>query len=145
MTSGGFVSVEALDRATCWGLAHSVPLGRVAMIRRRHPIILPVNFVVADTRIVYRTASGTDLAPYQNAEDVAFEIDGIDEERRLGWSVLIVGRATVLRDADEIARLAGRLETWAPGDRDLVVQIRPQEITGRQVVRTSGERLVGPR
>jgi hypothetical protein len=73
---------------------------------------------------------------------MAFEIDGVDDERQLGWSVVVVGRATIMRDQPEIERLAGMLEPWAPGDRSVFVALRCDEVSGRQVVRTSGQRLV---
>jgi hypothetical protein len=47
-----------------------------------------------------------------------------------------------MRDRLEIERLAGRLEPWAPGDRGVFVAMRCDEVSGRQVVRTSGQRLV---
>jgi nitroimidazol reductase NimA-like FMN-containing flavoprotein (pyridoxamine 5'-phosphate oxidase superfamily) len=142
MTTQEIVSVEALDRATCWSLVDRQSVGRVAMLRRRRPMILPVTYVLDGETIVYRTAEGSTLVPFGSAEDMAFEIDGFDAERQLGWSVVILGRATIMRDRLEIERLAGRLEPWAPGDRGVFVAMRCDEVSGRQVVRTSGQRLV---
>jgi hypothetical protein len=105
-------------------------------------MILPVTYVLDGETIVYRTAEGSTLVPFGSAEDMAFEIDGFDAERQLGWSVVILGRATIMRDRLEIERLAGRLEPWAPGDRGVFVAMRCDEVSGRQVVRTSGQRLV---
>jgi nitroimidazol reductase NimA-like FMN-containing flavoprotein (pyridoxamine 5'-phosphate oxidase superfamily) len=142
MTTQEIVSVEALDRATCWSLLERQSVGRVAMLRRRRPMILPITYTIDGEIIVYRTAEGAALVPFGSAEDMAFEIDGIDEERQLGWSVLVVGRATIMRDRPEIERLAAGLEPWAPGDRSVFVALRADEVSGRQVVRTRGQRLV---
>jgi len=142
MTTQEIVSVEALDRATCWTLVGRQSVGRVAMLRRRRPMILPVTYVVDGETIIYRTAEGSTLVPFGSAEDMAFEIDGVDEERQLGWSVLVVGRATIMRDQPEIERKAAGLEPWAPGDRSVFVALRADEVSGRQVVRTRGQRLV---
>jgi nitroimidazol reductase NimA-like FMN-containing flavoprotein (pyridoxamine 5'-phosphate oxidase superfamily) len=142
MTGQEVITVEALDRATCWSLIDRQSVGRVAMLRRRRPMILPVTYVLDGETIVYRTADGSTLVPFGGAEDMAFEIDGVDDERQLGWSVVVVGRATIIRDQAEIGRLAGTLEPWAPGDRGVFVALRCDEVSGRQVVRTSGQRLV---
>jgi uncharacterized protein len=142
MTTPEIVSVEALDRATCWSLVDRQSVGRVAMLRRRRPMILPVTYVLDGETIIYRTAEASTLVPFGSAEDMAFEIDGVDHERQLGWSVVIVGRATVMRDRLEIEHKASGLEPWAPGDRSVFVALRADEISGRQVVRTSGQRLV---
>jgi hypothetical protein len=67
---------------------------------------------------------------------VAFEIDGIDERIRRGWSVLVQGRGYDVTDAlDEISEMVRRLpvDPWAPGDKACWIRIDPDTISGRRL------------
>jgi hypothetical protein len=55
--------------------------------------IVPVNFVVADGSIVFRTTPYSELGTYGWRCDLTFETDQLDHATRSGWSVLAVGRA----------------------------------------------------
>lgn len=55
-----------------------------------HPAVVPVNYDVIDGAIVFRTAPGSVTASVVD-EEVAFEVDRVDEARSMGWSVLAVG------------------------------------------------------
>jgi uncharacterized protein len=135
-------AVEAIPADVCWDLIARMAVGRVAVVRRRAPIILPVNFKPSGHTLLYRTSSGSTLVPAGGSEDLAFEVDGVDEGSQLGWSVLVKGRATVVRDVVEATRLSTGLHAWAPGPHDVLVRIEATEVTGRQVVRTAGQRPV---
>lgn len=57
--------------------------------------------------------------------DAAFEIDGIDETSRTGWSVIVRGVTDEVTDPSEVRRLDGLgLEPWAPGPKAHWVHIR---------------------
>jgi len=109
-------------------------VGRVAVLVDGHPEIFPVNYVVDDAGdIFFRTDPGTKLDGVARAQTIAFEIDGIDEERQQGWSVLAVGEARWVADAEQVRTIGERLQPWAAGDKANVVRIRPTKVTGRRI------------
>jgi hypothetical protein len=66
---------------------------------------------------------------------IAFEVDRYDSDTRSGWSVLVVGRSSMVTDTAELARLDGYdITPWASGDRSNCVRLRPELITGRRIV-----------
>ncbi|GAA3886699.1 helix-turn-helix domain-containing protein [Streptomyces sedi] len=136
-------ALAELDEATCWELLAGHTVGRVAVETDGGPAIVPVNYALDDHTLVYRTASETSPARATEAEELAFEVDHLDEAQRVGWSVLLVGPARRLADAEEIRVLTERLagaggdpagtEPWVGGDRDLWVRLTPERVTGRRV------------
>jgi nitroimidazol reductase NimA-like FMN-containing flavoprotein (pyridoxamine 5'-phosphate oxidase superfamily) len=54
-------SMEILNPAECLELFSGVPVGRIAITVSTLPVILPVNFVVIDGNIFFRTERGTRL------------------------------------------------------------------------------------
>src|SRR5690606_30151693 len=96
--------------------------------------IQPVNFALSDGDIVIRTSRLSRLASAAADTVVAFEIDDFDTEARTGWSVVAVGHARHVADPEEAAALeALPLRTWAPGERDYFLRIRPELLTGRRI------------
>jgi len=85
---------------------------------------------------VFKTAPGSKLEAADNELPVAFEIDGYDDERRSGWSVVIRGTATTVDDQDEVKRLNSLgVDPWADlAERKNWVRIRAFSLTGREVV-----------
>ncbi|HEY1699611.1 MAG TPA: pyridoxamine 5'-phosphate oxidase family protein [Trebonia sp.] len=132
--------IEELGEDECLRLISSGGVGRIAYTSRFGPAVLPVNYRIADGALVFRTAehgaldedlrTGIEGAEYR----VAFEIDEIDQAGRLGWSVLLVGPAHHVTDAERAGLgEAGDVTSWAPGDRELLVRIVPSRITGRRI------------
>src|SRR5205085_1549212 len=87
------VSQGPLDEDECLALAARRPVGRVAVTVGALPAVFPVNFRLAGTQILFRTASGTKLDAATRRAVVAFEVDDFDPDTQTGWSVLIVGLA----------------------------------------------------
>ena len=126
--------LETIPPAGCERHLRTERIGRLAVNVDGHPEIFPINYVVdVKSRIVFRTDHGTKLAAVVHDNDVAFEIDGIDEQRKGGWSVLVVGTARWTRpqDIDEHVRL--RLQPWAAGPKASYVVITPTKTTGRWI------------
>jgi nitroimidazol reductase NimA-like FMN-containing flavoprotein (pyridoxamine 5'-phosphate oxidase superfamily) len=125
-------SLRRLSREECVRLLTTRQLGRVSVSIGALPAILPVNYVLWRDNIVFRSAPDTKLSAALMGAVVGFEVDDVYDERRGGWSVLIVGHATEIRDAAtlEIVRRLP-LESWAPGERDLFVSIPTEHISGR--------------
>ena len=128
---------EKLQPAECLRLLSSVRLGRVGWSSPLGPQVLPVNHRVLDRAVVFRTNLYSALADGTREGVVAFEADELDDRMQSGWSVLVVGATAHLEDPAELAELFRRLdEPWAPGSRQLVVRITPEQVTGRRFHRT---------
>lgn len=123
-----------LGEQECWARLGETGIGRVAMCTDRGPLILPVNYLVDSGSVIVRTAPYTQLAAHLQ-ETLAFEVDDFEPDLRRGWSVLVVGEARSMDDADELARMRPqqRLEPWAPGSRNLFIKITPRQVTGREL------------
>jgi nitroimidazol reductase NimA-like FMN-containing flavoprotein (pyridoxamine 5'-phosphate oxidase superfamily) len=106
----------------------------VALVDDRGPIALPVNFVLDQHTVLFRSDQGTKLDVAVRGGRVAFEIDGIDEATRTGWSVLVRGEATEVTNPAELARARGLpLHAWAPGAKGHYIRILPISLTGRRI------------
>jgi nitroimidazol reductase NimA-like FMN-containing flavoprotein (pyridoxamine 5'-phosphate oxidase superfamily) len=132
--------LEILDEAECLRLIGPAGIGRLAFPGRFDLTVLPVNYVLHDGGILFRTAlagstdedlrTGIEHAEYR----VAFEVDNFDTETREGWSVLIQGPAHHLDDpAEQAAAMAVGVEPWAGGEREHFIRITPARITGRRI------------
>ncbi|MBJ6629153.1 pyridoxamine 5'-phosphate oxidase family protein [Streptomyces sp. I4(2020)] len=124
-----------LDQKECRRLLSTHGVGRVAVTAPDgRPAVVPVNYEVVDDAIVFRTRPGSVPAAAAGNE-VAFEIDHVDEAMSQGWSVLAVGPATTVTDPDAVRDLARRAHTepWAGGTRDTWVSIRPTRLTGKRI------------
>lgn len=127
--------LEILDRDACIELlAHHGFVGRLGFIVERRPIILPVNFVMDDDSVVFCTADGTKLNAVIEGADVAFEVDESVPLHHSGWSVLVQGRAELIRDPAAVARLRrGPLLPWAQGARANWIRISLDKVSGRRI------------
>lgn len=126
-------AAAVMDRDLCERRLRAGYTGRVGFVDDGRPQVLPVNYVYADGKVVFRTGPGAKLDAALRQELVAFEVDGIDDDAHAGWSVHVVGRARVLESPDELEWARGlSLRPWAyNGDRPFWVSIDPTEITGR--------------
>ena len=136
--------LEDLDEAECLRLITPGGIGRLAYSGRYGPTVLPVNYMLYEGTIVFRTAqdSPTDedlRTGIANAEyKVAFEIDEIDLAAREGWSVLVQGPVHhVESDSERAEVLEAGVETWPGGDRELFLRIVPGRVTGRRIRRAA--------
>ncbi|WP_371778626.1 pyridoxamine 5'-phosphate oxidase family protein [Streptosporangium subroseum] len=132
--------LEKLDADECLRLLSPGGVGRVAFDDLGGPAILPVNYVLRDDSVIFRTALGGPLddtlrTGVQGVEfKIAFEVDRIDDANREGWSVLVRGGAHHVSTAEEQAAVrASGVQPWVGGDRELYVRIAPSEITGRRI------------
>lgn len=116
--AGDFVD---LPREECLRLLASNRFGRLAVSNgERAPVIRPVNYIFDEPSqsVVFRTSRGSKLHALLRSVEASFEIDGIDEDARTGWSVIVQGRTGIVKNPSELRRLGGLgVETWAPGQR----------------------------
>lgn len=126
--------VEVLDREQCLDLLETVRVGRLAFTEGALPTVQPVNFRVHDGQVVIRVAGGTKLAAAVANAVVAFQADTLDPDLRAGWSVTVVGHASLVSEVAELVAMAGIwLRPWAPGRRDHFVRIQTERVTGRRL------------
>ncbi|MFF0410440.1 pyridoxamine 5'-phosphate oxidase family protein [Kitasatospora sp. NPDC004745] len=137
------VQVEELDRAACWAKLVPGGVGRVVLRAPAGLAALPVNYRVLDATVVCRTAAGGALAGAAG-DEVAFEVDRLDEAFATGWSVLLNGTLSVVSDQDAAQwfRQHADPDPWAGGRRDVWMRIKPTVITGR-IIRPDGPSLAG--
>lgn len=118
----------------CLDLLGQHHLGRVAFLRDGAPELLPVNYVLHEGSVVFRTDYGVLLVQTDRA-DVAFEVDHVDPGWRTGWSVVVRGKAEEVWQPTELDRLRQlELQPWAPGERAHHMRIAPRSISGRRIV-----------
>lgn len=129
-------TIEELAQLQCLGLLEAHHFGRVGFLDgcTALPVIVPVNYIMHAETVVFRTDPGSKFGAALRNVPVAFEIDGIDQEQRTGWSVLVRGHAAEVVDSNQIDELRKTpLVPWAPGDRSQYVQISPELMTGRRI------------
>lgn len=127
--------LQVLDRDECLGLLGNAVIGRLGLSSGALPVVLPVNFLLDDERVLVRTSPGTKLDRALAGAVVAFEVDDFDASRHSGWSVLVTGVATVVDSPDELARIERLpLARWAPGRDERVIAISTELVTGRRIV-----------
>ena len=126
--------VTKLMSAECRRLIAPGGIGRIAFCTTAGPAVLPVNFAMVAGTIVIRTGEGTAIDGHAD-EQIAFEVDHLDEALSQGWSVLVRGRAhRVTHPAElEIVRRDATIWPWPGGDRDVYVRIIPDTVTGRRI------------
>jgi nitroimidazol reductase NimA-like FMN-containing flavoprotein (pyridoxamine 5'-phosphate oxidase superfamily) len=122
--------VTELTLDACWDLLRRHQFGRLALTVGNEPEIFPLNYVVQDDTLVFRTAQGTKLAALTVNDMVALEIDGFDQ--RTGWSVVVKGQAHPAEWGADFDRAdhAG-LRTWVATRKQVLVRIVPKRVTGR--------------
>lgn len=127
---------QHLSIEECRDLLAAKSVGRVGFNGPDGPQVLPVNYVIHQGDIFFRTAAESTLSHAMSDSRVAFEIDEIDEFMQRGWSVLAVGAADLVDDPDLLLELWGDRgpRPWAVGARTQFVRIRTSRLTGRRVL-----------
>ena len=126
-----------LTEAECWQLLRSVSLGRVVFTHRAMPAVRPVNHLVDDHTVIFRSHLGAAIVSRAAADDgavVCYEADDLDPIRHTGWSVIVTGMARLVREPAAIARYELLLEPWIVGQMDHVISIEPRFVSGIRLV-----------
>jgi len=125
--------MEILDDDACWELLESQPVGRLAVAIAGEVDIFPLNYLVNDRTIVFKTAQGSKLAAIAANARVSFEIDGYSPESGDAWSVVVKGLAHELqRTAQIYAAQDLPLFPWNASPKDFFVRVTPRTLTGRR-------------
>jgi hypothetical protein len=114
-------------------LADTTNVGRVAFRSSNGQELLPVNFIFKRDRVYFMTSPKGVLAELADGrDDVAFEIDYPDRLMQHGWSVLVRG-TTKKVSATYVDLWDKKPRPWAAGVRDILIELTPEEITGRRI------------
>ena len=123
--------VVALGEHDIWALLRSTPMGRLAATAGGEIDVFPVNYIVDEATLLFRTAPGTKLAELTAHDAVAFEVDGYGEHD--AWSVVVKGTAARLDHQAEIDRADSLpLVPWIPTLKYTYVRITPTSLSGRR-------------
>src|ERR1700686_2065360 len=109
-------TVEVLGRDECLTRMASQRLGRFGVVVDGTPLVLPMQFAMDGETVVVQTNQGAKVfhAPLTS---VTFEVDHVDWEKGVGWSVLVQGLGEDISGAiDERSELRRSLaiHSWAP-------------------------------
>jgi nitroimidazol reductase NimA-like FMN-containing flavoprotein (pyridoxamine 5'-phosphate oxidase superfamily) len=129
--------IDPLSEAECRRLLARQTLGRVGITSGGLPLILPVHYLYEDGVIVFRTGAGTKLRAAANGDVLAFEVDEYDSRSGRGWSVMVLGRATVVTTDHEQEGFP-TLDDAVPGDeRRHYVRLFCELVTGRMIEKSA--------
>lgn len=127
-----------IPEAECWGLLAEAPLARIGFSTDGGPDVLPVNHLVHDGRLVFRSAPGSKLGVAAAGSTVAIEVDEYDPESHTGWSVVAYGHAHIVTEPEHLSELHSiDFAPWTSPDlRDLWIEVDVERISGRRVEAT---------
>lgn len=143
--SGAWLDEPARVRRVALGtpeslrLLSTVRMGRVIFTVNALPTLRPVNHVVMNGLIVFRTHEGAAIARVAGSSNpvrvvVAFEADQIDPNTHLGWSVIATGYASLVDDPAQVARFARVPGAWLDAPMQNLVCIMPEVVDGFRLV-----------
>ncbi len=121
--------ISELTADECWEMLRTHSFGRLAFHLGPEVHLTPINYAVEGRKLLFRTAPGNKLVGVTMNSDVVFEIDEYDAVS--ARSVIVRGVARRLDEdqqhrADEVP-----LRPWVPTAKYEVVEIQPEEVTGR--------------
>jgi len=131
-----------LSEQECRRLLSTRTLGRVGLTSGALPVIMPVEYVYEAGVITFRTAHDAKLRAAEQGDVLAFEVDAYDAASGHGWSVHVLGRATVQADDCDVAPLP-MLDVEPHGEhhdekaaqpRHHYVRLHCEILTGRRLV-----------
>lgn len=125
----GPAAAGELTSGECWERLARHELGRLAYRLVDEVHLVPINYVVDDGALLFRTAAGGKLLAAALHSEVALEIDWHD--RSSAWSVVARGRLRRLDEREEHRLDAEVRQSWLEGPTYDVVELRPTVVTGR--------------
>ena len=123
--------IVLLSDEECWRLLASERIGRLAISSGRGPQIFPVNHVVQDHLIIFRSGPGEKVSESWSHPRVAFEVDGRDGDEF--WSVVVDGPTEIRAEDDPVVRDALQsLVSFHPSEKHMAITIAADQISGRR-------------
>ncbi len=135
-------ALRELAREEALALLSTVPYGRIVFTQRALPAVRPVNHIIDNGAIIIRSHAGTAITAAVDLASptvVAYQADDIDRETRLGWSVVVTGRAQLVVDSAEIIRYEQLLQPWMDVDMNSVIRINCEIVSGYDLTDIASE------
>ena len=105
------------DRGECLQLLAAKSVGRITYCIEGGARILPVNYILANDSIIFRTVPDGEIYCQALSSTCAFEIDETDDFLEWGWSVVVVGRLQLATENDFAQMHYSKLaDPWAAGN-----------------------------
>lgn len=128
--------LEVIPLSECIRLLEAKEVARAAFIVDGSVELFPVNYIWDGEGLVFRCDASSTLMDAVGTEFV-IEIDETDERKRIGWSVIARGIATVV-DPNDTPELELRLKRltlypWVGGEKERWIRLIPAPLTGRRV------------
>jgi nitroimidazol reductase NimA-like FMN-containing flavoprotein (pyridoxamine 5'-phosphate oxidase superfamily) len=122
--------ITKLSSDDCWEMLRGEEFARLAFRLGSEVHITPINYVVDDESLLFRTAEGNKLLAVVMGSQVAVEIDRYDE-----WSarsVVVRGQARLLGEHEAHRADDLPLRSWVQSLKYNVVEIVPAVVSGRE-------------
>ena len=123
---------EDITEEECRRLLAAKETGRVAFVSDGRVQIYPVNYVMHGGSVMFRTSPYGAIGRVIVGQAASFEVDDFDDFLQAGWSILVTGQARAA-DEDTLSTRDAQPEPWADGVRSLLVEVVPEQISGRRV------------
>jgi nitroimidazol reductase NimA-like FMN-containing flavoprotein (pyridoxamine 5'-phosphate oxidase superfamily) len=121
----------AMPAHECWAAMRTGTLGRLGFSVDGEQEIFPLNYVIDQGTIVFRTSASSRIGLCLDGRGVAFEADGVADG--LAWSVVVKGRAKAITGLyDSIAAAELPVHPLQPGQKPRLVRITADAVTGRR-------------
>lgn len=122
--------ITVLTEDECWDFLVQNELGRLAFVTAGEPEIVPINYLVVDRKLLFRTAEGTKLLGVTMCPSVAFEVDSYGAVQ--AKSVIAYGTARLVESREEIEKCEQLpLRPWVPTIKHQYVEIQIERLSGR--------------
>ena len=128
-----FAALDTIPESECRHLLGTQTLGRIGVTSGGLPHIVPVCYLYDNGAIVFRTGPGTKLRAAASGDVLAFEVDSFDPATGRGWSVMVLGRASILTTTHEHEGLPSLDSPSANGERTHYVRLQCELVTGRVI------------
>ncbi len=128
--------LREIEPSRCLGLLEAVSYGRLATVDAGEPVLVVVNHLVEDGDVYIRTRPEARIARLTEGGRTAnavYEVDSAFPAAQSAWSVMARGRLIREHGEKRSAALRSRLTAWAQGERDVVLHLQVQKLTGRAV------------
>lgn len=129
-------SLTEMTATECLEIIGTTTVGVIAFVDAEGQQLIPVNFIVLDGLIYFRTVFNGFLSELSlGHDDVAFGAVHQDDASHSGWNVTARGSARGVEDRATINKVLSNpsLRPWAGGVRPTVIEVRPTSLAGRRV------------
>jgi uncharacterized protein len=128
--------LEHVDAAACARLLAATTFGRLAVVDEGKPVIIVLNHAVEGPDVLFRTGEAALIARLTaggHAVAAVYEVDSAFPVGESGWSVIAAGHLGRESDPAICASAQSRISAWAHGDREVVLRLRVEKLTGLHV------------